>query len=228
MGDTWMANVPGRRYCFVAPVARAGSARKQANPGDRTPNPNLPPRPTRIIGRDADICAVAEHLSARRFVTLRGPAGIGKTTLAVALAHELGSQFRDGIAFLDLASLEDPHQVASAAASVLGLVDPVEDLTFRLLESLRGRQLLLVLDSCEHVVEAVAWLAEQIYQCAPSVFILATSRESLQAAGEFEFELAPLEIPPEGLGGEAELVTYSSARPLHGVRRSRRLRREPQ
>ncbi len=194
MGDTWVANVPGRGYCFVAPVARAGSARKQANPGDRTPNPNLPHRPTRISGRDADIRAVAEHLSARRFVTLRGPAGIGKTTLAVALAHELGNQFRDGIAFRDLASFEDPHQVVSAAASVLGLVDPVEDLTFRLLESLRDRQLLLVLDSCEHVVEAVAWLAEQIYQCAPSVSILATSRESLRAAGEFVFELTPLEI----------------------------------
>ena len=94
MRDTWMA----------------GSARKQANPGDRTPNPNFPPRPTRIIGRDADIRALAEHLSARRFVTIRGPAGLGKTTVAVALAHELGNQFRDGIAFLDIASLEDPQR----------------------------------------------------------------------------------------------------------------------
>ena len=142
----------------------AGSARKQASPGDRTPNPNFPPRPTRIIGRDADIRALAEHLSARRFVTIRGPAGLGKTTVAVALAHELGNQFRDGIAFLDIASLEDPRQVVSAAASVLGLVHPVEDLIFRLLESLRDRQLLLVLDGCEDVLEAVAWLAEQIYR----------------------------------------------------------------
>ena len=63
--------------------------------------PNLPRRPTQIIGRDADIRALAEHLSARRFVTLRGPAGVGKTTIAVALAHELWNQFRDGIAFLD-------------------------------------------------------------------------------------------------------------------------------
>ena len=101
--------------------------------------------------------------------------------------------------FLDIASLKDPHQVVSAAASVLGLIHPVEDLIFRLLESLRDRQLLFVLDSCEHVLEAVAWLAEQIYQCTRSVSILATSRESLQAAGEFVFELAPLEIPPQGL-----------------------------
>jgi predicted ATPase len=158
--------------------------------------PNFPRRTTGIIGRDADIRAVAEHLSARRFVTLRGPAGIGKTTLAVVLAHKLGNQFRDGSAFVDLARVEDPHEVVSAAASGLGLVVPVEDLTFRLLESLRDRQLLLVLDSCEHAVEAVAWLAEQIHQCALSVSILATSRESLQAAGEFVFELAPLEILP--------------------------------
>jgi predicted ATPase len=183
MGDTWMA----------------GSARKHATPGDRIPTPNFPPRPARIIGRDAEIRAVAEHLSSRRFVTIRGPAGIGKTTLAVALAYELGYQFRDGIAFLNIASLKDPHQVVSAAASVLGLIHPVEDLIFRLLESLHARQLLFVLDSCEHVLEAVAWLAEQIYQCTRSVSILATSRESLQAAGEFVFKLAPLEIPPQGL-----------------------------
>jgi len=105
MGGTWMA----------------GSARKQANPGDRIPNPNFPPRPARIIGRDADICAVAEHLSSRRFVTIRGPAGIGKTTLAVALAYELGYQFRDGIAFLDIASLKDPHPARCPLTSQSGI-----------------------------------------------------------------------------------------------------------
>ena len=211
-GERYITNVPGRGYCFVAPVDRAGSTPKQANPEDTSPNPNLPPRPTRIIGRDADIRAVAEYLSARRFVTLGGPAGIGKTTLAIALVHELRNRFKDGIVFLDLASLKDARLVVSSVASALGLVVPVEDPTPRLLESLRDRQLLLVLDSCEHVVEPAACLAEQIYQYAPSVSILATSREPLQVAGEFVFELAALEIPPEALGGEAELVTYSSAR----------------
>jgi predicted ATPase len=163
-----------------------------------------------MIGRDADVLAVAEHLSARRFVTLRGPGGIGKTTVAVTVAHELGSQFRDGVRFLELASLKDPHLVVSAAASALGLVVPVEDPTPLLLEALRDRQLLMVLDSCEHVVEPAACLAEQIYQYAPSVSILATSRESLQAAGEFVFELTSLDIPPEDFGGEAELVSYPS------------------
>ena len=129
MGDTWMANVPGLGYCFVAPVDIEGSAHKQASREGRGPDPILPPRPARIIGRDADVRAVAEHLSARRFVTLRGPGDIGKTTVAVTFAHELGSQFRDGVPFLELASLKDPHLVASAAASVLGLAVPVEDPT---------------------------------------------------------------------------------------------------
>jgi predicted ATPase len=181
MGDAWMV------------------AHKQAAPADRSPNRSLPPRPNWIAGRDADIRAVAEHLSFRRFVTVRGPAGIGKTALAVTVAHEVESQFRDGVAFLDFAGLEDPHQVASAAASALGLAEPVEDLTFRLLETLRTRQLLLVLDRCEHVVDAVAWLAGQIHHCALRVSILATSREPLHTAGEFVFELAPLAAPmPDG------------------------------
>jgi predicted ATPase len=163
-----------------------------------TQRSDLAPRPTRIIGRDADIRSIAERLFVCRFVTLHGPSGSGKTTLALTLVHQLRNQFKDGSAFVDLAKVDDPHLVLGAAASVLGLVDPVEDLAFRLLESLRDRQLLLVFDGCEHVVEAAAWLAEQIHQCGRNVCILATSHEPLQAAGEFVFELAPLEISTEG------------------------------
>jgi predicted ATPase len=134
--------------------------------------------------------------------------------LAVAIAHEIGTEFRDGVAFLDLASVKDPHEVTTAAAAVVGLAEPVEDLNSRLLETIRERELLLVLDTCEHVVEAVAWLTEEIYRYAPSVAILATSRESLQVAGEFVYQIGPLEVPPEGLKGAAELVTYSSAQLL--------------
>ena len=150
--------------------------------------------------------------SARRFVTLRGPGGIGKTTLAVDLAYRVAGQFRDGVRFLDLGSLKEPNLVAVAAASALGLLIPVGDPTPRLLESLHDQQILLVLDSCEHVIEAVSRLAEQIYQHAPGVSLLATSRESLDAEGESVFEVASLGIPPDNVGSEAELGKYSSTR----------------
>lgn len=213
--ERYVVNVPGRGYCFVAPVSVAAAAlRKQAAPADGPGIPGLPPRPTRILGRNVDLGSLAEQLSARRFITLRGPGGIGKTTVAIALAHEVGHEFKDGTRFLDLGCLKDPQLVAIAAASALKLLVPVEDPTPRLIESLRDRHLLLLFDNCEHVVEAVAQLAEQIYQHAPNVFLLATSRESLGATGEFVFELTALEVPPEDIGSEAELLSYSSARLL--------------
>src|SRR6202000_2461729 len=96
---------------------------------------NLPPRPTRIIGRERDVLAVADHLVGRRFVTLRGPGGIGKTTLAIDVAHGVAGRFADGVRFLDLDSLKEPNLVAVAVASALGLLIPVGDPTPRLIES---------------------------------------------------------------------------------------------
>jgi predicted ATPase/DNA-binding winged helix-turn-helix (wHTH) protein len=211
-GESYVTNVAGRGYCFVAPAVRAASPPERLDAVDEAPHPNLPPRPTRIIGREKDVRALAEHLVTRRFVTLRGPGGIGKTTLAIDLAHGVAGQFRDGVRFLDLGSLKEANLVAVAAASALGLLIPVGDPTPRLLEALRDRQVLLVLDSCEHVIEAVSRLAERIYQHAPGVSLLATSRESLDAEGESVFELASLGTPPENVESEAELAKYSSTR----------------
>ena len=210
--ESYVTNVAGRGYCFVAPVVRAASAPRPVDLVDETPHPNLPPRPGRIIGREKDVRALIEHLVTRRFVTLRGPGGIGKTTLAVDLAHSVSGQFSDGVRFIDLGSLKEANLVAVAAASALGLVIPVGDPTPRLLDALHDRQILLVLDSCEHVIEAVSRLAETIYQHAPGVSLLATSRELLDAEGEFVFELASLGIPPGNFESEAELVRYSSTR----------------
>ncbi|MDE5443179.1 ATPase [Bradyrhizobium sp. CSA207] len=211
-GAPYVANVPGRGYCFVAQVGRAASPPKQAFLGEGTPNPHLPVGPARIIGREADIVALIDRLTARRFVTLRGPGGIGKTTLAVAVAHKIGNRFRDGVRFLDLCSLKDPQHVVFAVASALGMFVPAGDPSSRLIESLKDRQILLVFDSCEHLVEGVARLAEQIYQHASSVSLLTTSRESLEVAGEFVLAIAPLESPPENLGSKAELAKYPSTR----------------
>jgi predicted ATPase/DNA-binding winged helix-turn-helix (wHTH) protein len=211
-GESYVKNVAGRGYCFVAPADRTASSPRRAVHLEDTSHPTLPPRPTRIIGREGDVQALAEHLVTRRFVTLRGPGGIGKTTLAVELAYEVAGRFRDGVRFIDLGSLKEPNLVAVAAASALGLLIPVGDPTQRLIESLHDRQILLVLDSCEHVIEAVSRLAEQIHQRAPGVSLLATSRESLDAEGESVFQLASLGIPPDSLGSEPELGKYSSTR----------------
>ncbi|MDF0516197.1 winged helix-turn-helix domain-containing protein [Bradyrhizobium yuanmingense] len=211
-GESYVTNVAGRGYCFVAPVNRTASPAKRADSVDETPHPNLPPRPTRIIGREQDVLAVADHLVGRRFVTLRGPGGIGKTTLAIDLAYRMAARFPDGARFLDLGSLKEPNLVAIAVASALGLLIPVGDPTPRLIESLRDQQMLLVLDSCEHVIEAVSHLAEQIYGHAPGVSLLATSRESLDAEGESVFELASLGLPPDNVASEVELGKYSSTR----------------
>ena len=210
-GERYVTNVPGRGYCFVARLDSA-PPRKQLPPRDEAPTLNVPPKPARIIGRDVDVVAISEHLLARRFVTLRGPGGVGKTTVAIAIGHQLGHRFRDGVRFLDLGSVNDPALVTVVAASAFNLLVPVEDPTPRLIESLRDRELLLVFDSCEHVVEAAARLAEQIYQQAPNVFVLATSRESLETTGEFVFPLSPLEIPPEGPEGQVDLARYDSAK----------------
>ncbi|MCC8953264.1 helix-turn-helix transcriptional regulator [Bradyrhizobium sp. Pear77] len=211
-GEPYIANVTGRGYSFVAPVGRGVSPSKQVQSSETPPSSHLPPRPLRIIGREADIVALAELLAARRFVTLRGPGGIGKTTLATASAHALRGRFTDGVRFLDLGSLRDPQHVVIALASALGMLVPVGDPSPRLMDSLRDREMLLVFDSCEHVVDAVARLAEQIYQQAPGVSLLTTSRESLEVAGEVVFALAPLENPPESLSGETDLGKYSSTR----------------
>jgi len=211
-GESYVKNVAGRGYCFVAPVNRAASPAKRTDPVDETHHPNLPPRPTRIIGRERDLLAVADHLVGRRFVTLRGPGGIGKTTLAIDLAYGIAGRFTDGVRFLDLGSIKEPNLIAVAVASALGLLIPVGDPTSRLIESLRDQQMLLVLDSCEHVIEAVSRLAEQIYQHAPGISLLATSRESLDAEGESVFELASLGLPPDNVASEAELGKYSSTR----------------
>lgn len=213
-GDSFVLNVPGRGYCFVAPVSQG---KAEANPPDAIAQPprraeqSIPPKPRRLIGRDREITALAANLAERRFVTLRGPGGVGKTTVAIALAHEVAHRFADGVRFIDLGALRDERHVAGTVASALGVVVPVGDPTPRLLEKLRDKEIFLVLDNCEHVVNAVAHLAEQIHGYAPRSEILATSRETLEVASEFVVELPPLDVPPTELPTSADIGSYSSA-----------------
>jgi predicted ATPase/DNA-binding winged helix-turn-helix (wHTH) protein len=198
-GARYVENVSGRGYRFVAAVKRF----EQDNPAAAMPvaaterRHGLPPPPlTRMIGRTDIVSMVATRLPQRRLVSIVGPGGIGKTTVALATADKLSSTYRHGACFVDLASITDSRLVPSTLASVLGLEVISDDPVPALLAFLGDKQLLIVLDNCEHVVEAAAALAEQVLKGAPDVHVLATSREPLRSEGESVHRLSPLAIPP--------------------------------
>jgi predicted ATPase/DNA-binding winged helix-turn-helix (wHTH) protein len=195
-GNRYVITVPGRGYNFVAPVRREETLRAASAPPapSRTPH-NLPFAVTRMIGRDDAVAALLARLSRERLVTIVGAGGIGKTTVALAVAERMMASYEHGVWLVDLAPLGDPRLVASAVATVLGLEIRSENLLHGLVAKLKDKRMLLVFDNCEHVIDATAGLAAAILSGAPGVSILATSREPLGAAGEFEYRLTPLAIP---------------------------------
>jgi predicted ATPase/DNA-binding winged helix-turn-helix (wHTH) protein len=196
-GRRYIANLSGRGYAFIAPVTRKNAQSATAAPTGMAEAGNVPAPLTRVVGRDGVISRLAQHLVRRRFLTIVGPGGIGKTTVAVAIADAVRSSYGDGAWYVELASLSDPDLVPSALCAVLGIrlsgVNPLSELT----AWLQGKHILIVLDSCEHVIGAAATLAEAILKAAPQAGILATSREPLRAEGEWLHRLAPLELPPQ-------------------------------
>jgi predicted ATPase len=139
---------------------------------------------------------IAADLLAKRFVTIAGPGGIGKTTIAIAVAHKLLPAFADGVRFVDLAATTDAKLVPTMIASAVGLVAHTSNIVPNLIGFLSDKSLLIILDSCEHVVEEVALAADAIFAGTADVHILATSREALRIDGEQVSQLAPLPIPP--------------------------------
>ena len=211
-GARYIANVPGRGYSFVAPVEGTDVPAGSAPPSAPSQARNLPPRLELIIGRDVTIREVAEQLAALRFVSVVGPGGMGKTTVAVAVAHSLLDEFHADVCFVDLASLTDLVQVGTSVASALGMGPVGGDIVGSLIAFLRGRRTLLVFDSCEHVMDALAPLAERLFSGAPGVHILATSREPLRVQGEHVHRMTPLDTPPNDKAAltVAEALTFSA------------------
>jgi predicted ATPase/DNA-binding winged helix-turn-helix (wHTH) protein len=197
-GARFITTLAGRGYCFVAPISRPGERADMAAPfAANFPHGNLPSRPTRMIGRDDDVLKVSTQLTVSRFVTIVGPGGVGKTTVALAVGHHLIEAFAGVALFIDLGMLSAPELVATAVASMLGLTVQSDDATPNLVAYLRNKRMLLILDTCEHLIEAVAALAASITAAASDVHVLATSREALQVEGEHVYKLDALACPPE-------------------------------
>ncbi|MFJ2481821.1 ATP-binding protein [Pseudomonas sp. NPDC087598] len=193
-GQRYIITVAQRGYSFVAPILLESIEQRPA--GSTAGRHNLPLRRTRMIGRQALVDHLMTQLPRQRCITLVGPGGIGKTTVALRVAEQLIGHYRDGIRLVDLAPLNDPRLIASHLAALLDLSLLDGDPLACLVNGLRQRQMLLVIDNCEHLIDAVAMLSESILRAAPKVHILATSRESLRAEGEFVQRLESLECPP--------------------------------
>jgi predicted ATPase/DNA-binding winged helix-turn-helix (wHTH) protein len=156
---------------------------------------NLPGFITPLIGRSIAAGLLRNLVSAYRLVTLTGPGGIGKTTLALQLARELLPEFGDGAWLVELAPLSSPDLVPSAVAGVLGLNLGGETTAAAVARVIHEKNLLLVLDNCEHVIDGAANLAETLLRFCPRVTVLATSREVLRASGEYVYRVSPLDVP---------------------------------
>jgi predicted ATPase/DNA-binding XRE family transcriptional regulator len=177
---------------------------------------NLPLQLTSFIGREREIEEIDQLIHREkkvRLLTLQGPGGCGKTRLAVQAAEALTLNFPHGVWFVDLAPLNDPNLIPRTTASLLGLPEtPGQDSTKSLIASLRAKEILILLDNCEHLLLGVAQFAESILQACPHVYILATSRELLNIPGEKPFPVQPLPYPPEGMLEKNSILAFDSVR----------------
>jgi predicted ATPase/DNA-binding winged helix-turn-helix (wHTH) protein len=194
-GRRYIANVPGRGYSFVVPVTSLSSPTS----GDSKPSSRsrLPARLMRMLGRKHALAAIQTKLTEQKFVTIVGPGGIGKTTVAVAVAHEMSAIFNSQIHFVDLSALSGASLVAPAVAAALGVSVQTNNVVPALIDRLQERPTLIILDCCEHLIDGVSAVAEELICRVPTLHLLATSREAMRVEGEHVYELYALACPPE-------------------------------
>jgi predicted ATPase/DNA-binding winged helix-turn-helix (wHTH) protein len=221
--ERYLVTVPGRGYRFVAPVdcvsgappqSRAPALDQAAAPIPSASN-NLPQQLTLLIGREAEIAEIKNRLTSRGgLVTLTGAGGVGKTRLAIEAGRSLLDRYPDGVWLTELAPLNDAQLVTATIGEVLGvnLTAPAGAID-TLVAALKGKQLLLIIDNCEHVITEVARATEALIKACPRLSILASSRERLAIAGETVIRVPSLPTPPA-----SAVLTAASAREYASVR----------
>jgi len=220
LGDTskspkFVETVPGKGYRFIAHVSRVA-----VTPLDSRTAPSavashrraMPAELTSFVGRIRELQELRTHLAASRLVTLVGTGGVGKTRLAVRLAAECSDAFRDGMALVDLATISDAGLIPEAIAARLGVRESARRSTRDAVFSyLATRQFLLVLDTCEHLVDSCAALTEELLCAAPGLRVVATTREALRIGGEVVYQVPPLSLPTVStIVCRADLHTYGA------------------
>ncbi len=191
---TSIVTVPGRGYRFTAPVIRVDDV--SAIPGSRPRVSRSPIRLTRTVGRDQVVGEICVSLRLHRFATVAGHGGIGKTTVARAVVDAMQEACPDGVLFVDLSATNTPQLAGPALAGALGLApgsgDPVADIV----SALRDRQMLVVLDGCDHIAVEATKVINAMLSCSRKLAVMATSREALHAHGEQLHRLSTLPVPP--------------------------------
>src|ERR1700704_5547408 len=213
--------IAGRGYQFTgeirtvsaSPQAQATAGIPQPMPTPSRPPTNLPEPVSELIGRDAELDAILGLSAAHRLVTLAGAGGIGKTRLGFEVARHLLPRFADGVWAIELAPLSDPELVPVTVATALGL-----ELTSgtaspqSVAAALSAKQLMLVLDNCEHVIDAAARMAEALLHANPAARVIATSREPLRVEGEWVYPVPPLAVPAENAADQDDPMDYGAVR----------------
>jgi len=195
LGEQVIATVPGRGYRFVAPLAEEPSRAPEPELGSATAASTLPPQPLPLIGRDDAVTTLIAWASDHPLVMITGAGGIGKTRLALAVARALAARWRDGVAWVEGAAVHEPAQLPQAVAQSVRITLEGTHSAEQLAAALRSRSMLLLLDNCEHLLDATVALAAALRRLAPGVHLLLTSQEALRVPGEQVFQVLPLALP---------------------------------